>query len=609
MDQITVARTNRSAVRRNKIKTFFSKPHNVILLLMGIVLTFSTVAPIIAIVEDTFKIHPGTIDAYLTGKASGYTVVNYIDLFTSDKAMINLWTPLLNTIWLAVGTCVVSIVFGGLFAFLVTRTNLAWRKYLSSIFIFPYIMPQWTLAVVWQNMFNSNAVTGTSNGLLAATLGINMPLWWCKGLFPSLVVLGLHYAPFAYILIGGIFRNMDANLEEAATILDTPKWRIMCRITLPMVKPAILSTILLVFGSAMGSYPVPHYLGLTTLATKYISLNSKYTGEASILAIIMMVFGVAIMLLNQLSLQSRKNYTTVTGKSGQISKINLGRVGKYVIALVLVVVTFFTSIFPIVSFAFETFLPNPGDYSFLYTGDTDNLTTKWWVTDENITENGMYGQKGILHNETIWNAFKGTIWVSVCCALLAGTIGTLIGYAVSKNRRSKWANYVNSVAFLPYLMPSIAVGVAFFILFSNEHINLFNTYTILIIVGTIKYIPFASRSSLNSMLQLSGEIEEAAIIQNIPWIKRMTCIIIPIQKSSIISGYLLPFMTCLRELSLFMLLCVQGFILSTTLDYFDEMGLYAFSSGINLILIVTILVCNTIVNKVTGASLDKGIGG
>ena len=609
MNQSSTVSTGRSTIRLNRIKTYFSKPHNVILLIMGIVLTVTTVAPIVAIVQDTFKIHAGTIDAHLTGQASGYTLVNYIDLFTSRLAMSNLWMPLINTVLLAVGTCVVAIVFGGLFAFLITRTNLSCRKYLSSIFIFPYIMPQWTLAVVWQNLFNSNAVTGTSNGLLAATAGITMPIWWCKGLFPSVVVLGLHYAPFAYILIGGIFRNMDANLEEAATILDTPKWKIMCRVTLPMVKPAILSTILLVFGSAMGSYPVPHYLGLTTLATKYVSMNSKYTGEASILAIIMMIFGVAIMLLNQLSLQSRKNYTTVTGKSGQISKINLGRVGRYVIALVLVVVTFFTSIFPIVSFAFETFLPNPGDYSFLYTGDTKNLTTKWWTTRENVTENGMYGQKGILHNETIWHAFRGTIWVSVCCALLAGTIGTLIGYAVSKNRRSKWANYVNSVAFLPYLMPSIAVGVAFFILFSNEHVNLFNTYTILIIVGTIKYIPFASRSSLNSMLQLSGEIEEAAIIQDIPWIKRMTRIIIPIQKSSIISGYLLPFMTCLRELSLFMLLCVQGFILSTTLDYFDEMGLYAFSSGINLILIITILVCNTLVNKVTGASLDKGIGG
>ena len=609
MNQSSTVSTGRSTIQLNRIKTYFSKPHNVILLIMGIVLTVTTVAPIVAIVQDTFKIHPGTIDAYLAGTSQGYTLVNYTDLFTSPLAKANLWTPLLNTVLLSVGSCIVAILFGGVFAFLITRTNLSCRKYLSSIFIFPYIMPQWTLAVVWQNLFNSNAVTGTSNGLLTSLFNVQMPLWWCKGLFPSLIVLGMHYAPFAYILIGGIFRNMDANLEEAATILDTPKWKTMFRITLPMVKPAILSTILLVFGSSMGSYPVPHYLGLATLSTKYVSMNSKYTGEASILAIIMMIFGVAIMLLNQRSLKSRKNYTTVTGKSGQISKINLGRTGRVVIAVILIIITFFTSIFPIISFAFETFLPNPGDYSFLYTGDANNLTTKWWVTSENVTENGMYGQKGILYNNTIWTAFKGTMLVSVSCALIAGTIGTLIGYAVSKNRRSRWANYVNSVAFLPYLMPSIAVGVAFFILFSNQYFNLFNTYALLIIAGTIKYIPFASRSSLNSMLQLSGEIEEAAVIQDVPWIKRMTRIIIPIQKSSIISGYLLPFMTCLRELSLFMLLCVQGFILSTTLDYFDEMGLYAFSSGINLILIVTILICNALVNKVTGASLDKGIGG
>lgn len=584
------------------------KPQNVILLLFGIVLTFTTVAPIVAIVKDTLKIHPGTIDQHLTGRTEGYTIVNYTDLFTSRLAKTNLWTPVWNTVLLAVLTCLISILFGGVFAFLVTRTNMKFRKYLSSIFIFPYIMPQWTLAVVWQNMFNSNAVTGTANGLLVSLFGITMPKWWCLGLFPSAVVLGLHYAPFAYIMIGGIFRNMDANLEEAATILDTPKWRIMCRVTLPMVKPAILSTILLVFGSAMGSYPVPHYLGLTTLSTKYVSMNSKYTGEASILAIIMMIFGILILGFNQISLKSRKSYTTVTGKSGQISKINLGRSGKYVIGILLIVITFFTSIFPILSFAIETFLPNPGDYSFLYTGDLSNLTTKWWLTRGN-QGSSLYGQSGILFNSMIWKALKGTLLVSVACALIAGTIGTLIGYAVSKNRRSKWANYVNNMAFLPYLMPSLAVGAAFFILFSSGRLNLFNTYTLLIIVGTVKYIPFASRSALNSMLQLSGEIEEAAIIQDLSWFKRMFRIIIPIQKSSIISGYMLPFMTCLRELSLFLLLCTQGFILSTTLDYFDEMGLYAFSSAINLILIVLILIFNTLVNKLTGASLDEGIGG
>ncbi len=596
-------------IRLNSIKTYLSKPQNVILILTGILVTFTTIAPIVAIIRDTFTIHPGTIDQYLSGKASGFTLANYTDLFTSRLAKANLWTPLINTTWLAIGSCSFAILFGGIFAYLITRTNMAFKKYLSSIFIFPYIMPQWTLAVVWQNLFNSNAVTGTSNGLLASLFNVQMPAWWCVGLFPCIIVLGMHYAPFAYILIGGIFKNMDANLEEAATILDTPRWKIFTRVTIPMVKPAILSTILLVAGSTIGSYPVPHYLGLTTLATKYVSMNDKYTGEASIIAIIMMLFGVAIMYLNQRSLHSRKSYTTVTGKSGHVSKVDLGRSGKYVIAAIFVIITFFTSIYPIISFAFETCLPNPGDYSFLYTGNTSNLTTKWWVTNENVTENGMYGQMGILHNKTIWHAFRGTILVSIICCLTAGVIGTLIGYAVSKDRRGKLASYVNSMAFLPYLMPSVAVGAAYFILFSSGKVNLFNTYTALIIVGTVKYIPFASRSSLNSMLQLSNEIEESAIIQDVPWIKRMTRIIIPIQKSSIVSGFLLPFMTCLRELSLFMLLCVQGFILSTTLDYFDEMGLYAFSSGINLILIVTILISNYAVNKITGASLDEGIGG
>lgn len=593
----------------NNLKTWFSQPQHIILLVFGIVLTFSTVSPVVAIVRDTFQIHPGTIDQHLTGRATGYTIVNYIDLFTSRLARTNLWIPLGNTIALSLLTCFIAIIFGGVFAFLLTRTNMKFKKYLSAVFIFPYIMPQWTLAVVWQHMFYSNRITGTADGLLTSIFHINFPHWWCQGIFPSAMVLGLHYAPFAYILIGGIFKNMDANLEEAATILDTPKWKIMGRVTIPMVKPAILSTVLLVFGSAMGSYPVPHYLNLVTLSTKYISMNSKYTGEASILAIIMMLFGVLILGMNQRSLKSRKNYTTVTGKSSQLSRIHLGKAGKYIIGAIFIFLTFFTSIWPILLFALETFLPNPGDYSFLYTGDFAHLTTKWWVTSGNIAENGMYGQPGILYNSTIWRAFLGTLFVALACAVIAGTIGTLIGYAVARKRRSKWANYVNNIAFLPYLMPSIAVGAAFFILFSNEYINLFNTYTLLIIAGVVKYIPFASRSSLNSMLQISNELEEAAIIQNTPWIKRMVQIIIPIQKSTIISGYTLPFMTCLRELSLFLLLCTQGFILSTTLDYFDEMGLYAFSSAINLILIITILIFNTLVNKLTGSSLDSGIGG
>ena len=600
-------KTSGARVWLNKLKTTFSKPQNAILLALGILLTFSTIAPMISIALDTVTVHVGSVDSHYTGLTDGYTFYNWVDLFTGKLAKTNLWTPLLNSVLLSVFSCFGAILYGGLFAYLVTRTNMRCKKYLSSIFIFPYIMPQWTLAVIWQNLFDSNLVTGTSDGLLAALFGVRMPLWWCQGMFPSVMVLSLHYAPFAYILIGGIFRNMDANLEEAATIMGTPRLKIFARVTLPLVKPAVLSTVLLVFSSAMGSYPVPHYLNLTTLCTKYVQMGEKRAGEASILAVIMILFGVLILIVNQKTTSGRQSYTTVTGKSGQISLVNLGKVGRTVVAAIFCVTTFFTGILPIILFAIETFLPNPGDYSFIRHGVAGNLTTKWWVTSENITENGMYGQKGILFNEAIWGAFKGTLIVAVCCALLAGTIGLLVGYCVSKNRRSKWAAYVNNMAFLPYLMPSLAVGVAFFVFGSS--MGIFNTYLLLVLAGTVKYIPFASRSALSSMMQLSGEIEEAAIIQDIPWHKRMLNIIIPIQKSSIMSGYLLPFITCVRELTLFMLLCSQTKIITTMLDYFDEMGLYAFSSGINLILIVFILICNALINKLTGASLDKGIGG
>jgi len=590
----------------NRFCNYFAKPQNFILLVLGVILTFLTIVPMFNLVMDSFTIHAGTQEELISGLLAGsFSISNWIDAFTGRLSQKNLWTPLLNTLEMSILSCFFAVVFGGIVAYLVTRTNMKWKKYISSIFIFPYIMPQWTLAVVWKNIFSSTVNMGTFNGFLTYFTGVTMPEWFVCGLFPCALVLGIHYAPFAYILIGGVFRNMDANLEEAATILNTPKWKTFTRVTLPMVKPAILSTVLLVFSSAMGSYPVPHYLGhgltiqFDTLSTKYISLDVNRPGTSSIISIIMMVIGLMILGMNMVSTSGRKSYTTVTGKSGQASYVNIGKVGKYIAAGILAICTFFTSIFPIISFTVETFLANPGDYS--------GFTTKWWVNNAIGEENGMYGQLGIFYNNSIWNAFGGTIFVAVMCAICAGTVGLLVGYCVSKNRKSKYANYVNGIAFLPYLLPSLSVGAAYFVF--GSQLGIFNSFFLLILVGTIKYIPFASRSSLSAMMQISGEIEESAIIQNVPWWKRMTRIIVPIQKTSILSGYLLPFITAMRELTLFMMLCGTGKIITTLLDYFDEMGLYAFSSAINLILIVFILLVNFIINKLTGASLDKGIGG
>ncbi|MBR5048113.1 MAG: iron ABC transporter permease, partial [Erysipelotrichaceae bacterium] len=95
--------SKKTRIRLNSIKTYLSKPQNVILVLTGILVTFTTIAPIVAIIRDTVTIHPGTIDQYLSGKGSGFTLMNYVDLFTSKLAKTNLWTPLLNTTVLAIG--------------------------------------------------------------------------------------------------------------------------------------------------------------------------------------------------------------------------------------------------------------------------------------------------------------------------------------------------------------------------------------------------------------------------------------------------------------------------------------------------------------------------
>ena len=589
----------------NQGKTWFGMPANSILVIFGILLLFLTIAPLIYVIIDTFTVHMMEVPLIPNSKIGDFTIYHYKTLFASSKSWHLFYKPLLNSLWTSALACVFAILFVGVVAYLITRTNLKFKKLISTVFIFPYIMPQWTLALFWKNLFMSTSCTGGYAGELQALTGIVTPQWLVLGGLPIALVLGLHYAPFAYILIGGVLRNMDANLEEAATILNTPKWKIFTHITLPILKPAILSTILLVFSSAMSAYPVAVTLGkpinFTVLSTQlqiWLQGNGTQLGIGHVTSLVLIVIGILILTMNQISTGSRKQYTTVSGKSGQISKNNLGKVGKWIISFILIILVMFVCVGPMVSFALESLLPNQGDYS-------SGLTLQWWTSKE-VLRNGY---KGMFYNPEIWIALLQSILLSICCSLIAGTIGLLIGYAVSKKRKSKLAMGVNALAFLPYLLPSISMSAIFFTFSTKISFLYALPFLVCVIVGVVKYIPFASRSSLNAMLQLSNEIEEAAVIQNIPWVKRMVRIIFPIQKSSFLSGYLLPFISCMRELSLFVFIAPSGLLLTTLMFQLSETGLPALENAANLILVVVILIFNFIINKVTGASLDKGIGG
>ncbi|MCF0262641.1 MAG: iron ABC transporter permease, partial [Sphaerochaetaceae bacterium] len=209
----------------------------------------------------------------------------------------------------------------------------------------------------------------------------------------------------------------------------------------------------------------------------------------------------------------------------------------------------------------------------------------------------------------LWNSIK----LSVICSLTAGTLGFLAGYGIVRARGTKLATIVDNLAFFPYLMPAMAFSAIYLSMFSVRHgiiPSLYGTFFLLVLIGTVKYMPFASRAGINSMMQLSNQIEEAGQIIGVSWFKRMTRLVIPIQKASFISGYLLPFISCMRELSLFVLLVTpQNRVLTTLLFYYNEKGWNQYSNGINLMIVIIVLVVNTLVNKLTGASIDKGIGG
>ncbi|MCI2069320.1 MAG: iron ABC transporter permease [Bacilli bacterium] len=605
---------NRQVVRGfNNVKTYFSNPANTLLCIFLVILLILNVAPMISVVKDAFTFHVGETDALYNDTDPGsFTTYHWVEVFASDTSTGYFWKPLGHSLLVSTLACAFAIIFGGLAAYFICRTNMKLKKFISAVFIFPYIMPQWTLALFWKNFFISTECGKLGYvGELQALTGIASPLWFVFGAFPISVVLGLHYAPFAYILIGGVLRNMDANLEEAATILNIPKWKTFFKVTIPMLKPAILSTILLVFSAAMSSYPVAQTLGTPVnyfvLAVKMKGMiegsSGAKIGQGAIVSIVLILFGFAILAMNQIATGSRKQFTTVSGKSGQVTKIDLGKVGKWIAGIVFTILVVFFCIGPMISFLIESLVPNPGDYS-------SGLTFYYWTTS-NIIRNDYHG---VFNEPKIWEALKGSVILAISCSLIAGTCGLLIGYAVAKKRKSKLAQFVNGLAFFPYLLPSVSLSAVFMLLalsLSKDHITYFykNPMVVCIILGSLKYIPFASRSSLNAMMQLSGEIEEAGVIQNVHWWKRMTRIVFPIQKSAFLSGYLLPFISCMRELNLFIFIGSDTMILTKFMYLLEDTGVAALENAANLILVVIILVVNWGVNLLTGASIDKGIGG
>lgn len=246
-----------------------------------------------------------------------------------------------------------------------------------------------------------------------------------------------------------------------------------------------------------------------------------------------------------------------------------------------------------------------GDYSL------SNLSLVHWIGKSDIRYNN--GEPGVLRNPAIYRAAWNSIKLSIWTALFTAFLGVLLGYSIVKGRGTRLARITEQLAFIPYVIPGIAFGAVYITMFSKPVgpiPPLYGTFALLVVVSVAKHIPYSSRSGVSAMLQVGRELEEAAAVAGATSWRRFRHIIFPLTSAGFVSGFLLTFITTMRELSLIILLVTPATaVLSSLTMRYSENGNEQQANAVIILLITLVLIGQTIISRFSGGSLKKGLGG
>ena len=217
---------------------------------------------------------------------------------------------------------------GGTLAWLLARTDMFGRRWFATALIVPYMLPAWTFALAWTTLFKNRTVGGQAGWL--ETFGFSPPDWLAYGRVPVTIILALHYAPFVILLFGNALRRFDSQLEDLARILGAGRLTVMRQIILPLMRPALMSAMVLIFAKCLGEFGVPYVLGLPvafdTLATSlYQNIASRQSGVAAVLAGAIMLIGVLTLTIDAYLMREARRFVTI-GSKGSMDRLSpLGR--------------------------------------------------------------------------------------------------------------------------------------------------------------------------------------------------------------------------------------------------------------------------------------------
>ena len=462
-------------------------------------------------------------------------------------------------------------------------------------------------------MFKTERIGGTPGFM--TSLGISTPEWLAYGPVAIIIVLTLHYYAYAYLLVSAALNSINSELEEMGEIQGAGKARILKNITLPLVLPAMLSAIILTFSKAIGTFGVINYLGskvnFVTLSSQLYSNNkSQNTQTAFAMAIIMIAIASLSVFINQKLIGSRKSYATIGGKGGRSTLLRLGGAKPIITALLFV---FFAIgiILPIVILIIDSFMLQEGNYSL------SNFTTYYWIGDGS-NKDIMEGVPGIFRNSQFINALINSLKLTLVNGIFGTLFGQMIGYICAKGRGKFHGKLVEQLVFIPYLIPSIAFGGIYLSMFSTPKTlfgvtlvpSLYGTFALLTLTSVVKHLPFASRAGTSNMLQIGAELEEAAEIDGAGFFKRFVRIVFPLSKGGFISGFMLIFVSIMKELDLIVLLMTPK---TSTLPYlafqYQENNSPQASNCVAIVMFSIVFIVYALANIFGDADLASSMGG
>ena len=579
----------------------------VLSLIMLVIMFYMVIIPLYRMVETTFTYQEKDVYRVPDAQVGQITLFHYIRMFNSQMSKPYLRDPLVHSMVVSFGATGLAFFLGGLLAWMCIRTDMPGRKLINQLALLPYIMPGWTIAQAWTVLFK-NRITGGAPGVFEFLMGQSPPVWLSYGPVPIIISSALHYYTFFFLFVTAALMSIDSSLEESGELMGASRRRILMKITFPLVLPALLSGFIMTFSKVMGTYGGPALLGvpvkyytISTMIRSAIGIGDK--ADAFVLAITLILFSMINIYINQKLVGTRKSYETIGGRGfmAQVAKL---RNWKGILTTIVIVFQILVIVLPLGLLLFDTFMLTTGKYSL------DNLTLHNWIGESVKTINN--GAPGVLRNPKIygfaWNSIRLSIWTAFFTAVL----GVILGYAIVKGRGTRLSRLVEQLAFIPYVIPGIAFGAVYISMFAKPFgpiPALYGTFTLLVVVSVAKHIPYSSRTGVSAMLQVGRELEEAAQLAGANTWRRFRRIIFPLTSSGFVSGFLLTFITTMRELSLIILLVTPTtMVLATQTMRYKENGDDQMANAVIIILIVLVSIGNFLIGKFRGGSLKKGLG-